>query len=587
MTTRPGHRRPLKRRTARCRARPHHAWDIETTNIAAGTPDPRYVSLAHDVDHVNGWACIGREAFHAVLVREFLTDAYAGHRFVAHNANRFDNYQVVLALLDDPHYYVEPWLTRAQDMRGLAVYDAARPSRVWYFSDSMAMLAFPGSLAELVHTFAPDYEKLQVIDWEVTVFNPTNAEHIAYALHDSRILQAALDRAAEIVRDLTGVPLQNTIGKLGILFWQRFLPPDVLIWQAPPGCLTLLRQALRGGLVYCREAFRGQAWQYDINQSYTHQQRNPLPCGRCSQTWEYDATRLGIYECVIQRMAGTPLPFYCLDCTTDTMVQTDGSLPVQTVILSPEIELLRRLDWSVTVTHGWTWTDSFTMSELANQLETARATCEGGPKGPIGTMIKAIGNNAFGKTLEQVDGMRYRFSSIQPGSAFHHYAAEIPATDTLWCALEDTEPADYQKLQIGVFILAYGRIQLYEQIARHGADVLYSDTDCLITRRDITDSLDIHPSRYGAWKIEQTGQYVFVLNKKAYAWPARSAGRVKHWKGLHTREISYAAYERAYTHGEVPAQPQLQRRGIMRVVCGLPMFGELTRHGSAVLRSGP
>lgn len=583
----PGHRRPLRRRTTRAVNRVNHAWDIETTAIRAGTPSPLYVSMAPRVGEAVGWTCRGLSAFHDILVAHFLIVERIGHRYVAHNGNRYDSYFVAQALRDDPAYWVEPWFARSGALRGMAVYAAGDPPPgrrrpVWYFADSMAMLAFDGSLEALVALYYPQGAKTHAIDWQHEEFDPDNPDHVAYALNDTLILSHALDNAAKIVKDITGLPLQNTIGKLGIMYWQRQMPEGVNVWQMPESGKEMLRDAKRGGLVYCTGSYRGLAWQQDINQSYTAQQRHPLPWGRCYRTWDRDPAVLGVYECSVWRGPfGVHLPLYCKNLDTDTLNQYDGSAPIRTVLVSPELDILVRAGWEVAIDRGYEWTDSFDMGVMVDALERQRMSCDGGPKGAIGTMIKSIGNNAYGKTQEEVDGIRYRISGMCPGEGWHAAEAETEGMESVWVSYETPQECDYHRLQIGVFITAYGRCQLYDQIIRHGSEVLYADTDCTITSRDIADTLDIDPGRYGAWKVErQSGGEVIVLNKKSYCWPAAD---VRHWKGIHVDMVSAEDYERAYVTGEVPEQAMTQRQGILKVLGGHDMFVGRSRHGSGVL----
>lgn len=570
--------RPLTRRRAYALARPFHAWDLETTSIAAGTPEPRYITLWQDKD-VSGWPAPDYRALHDIVIQQFLIDEYIGHRFIAFNSNRFDNYFIALALAKDTAYYVEPWLNKSNMLRGMAVYNAGNRKHVWYFSDAMAMFAFEGTLEEFVKLYYPIGQKTHPIDWNKETFDCANGAHVEYAKNDTLILQHAVEHANEIIQEITGIPAQNTIGKLGILYWRKNMPEGVKVWNMPHAAEKLLHHAKRGGLVFCKGRYDGPAWQYDINQSYTHQQRKPLPCGRCAHTWERDRTALGIYACTIQRGTGHGLPFYCKDIDKNLMITTDGSEPITTALVSPEIDVLERAGWTVSIDEGWEWMERFSMRQLADHLERARASCEGGPKGAIGTMIKAIGNNSYGKTVEEVDGIRYRFSADRPGPEWHNFAGEVPEADHLWVTSEEVRDVDYHKLQIGVFITAYARCQLYAQFLQHDC-IIYADTDCLITTRDISAYLPISKSLYGAWKIEQDG-HIILLNKKSYCWVLERP--VMKWKGLTVRDLTPAQYVLCFSDGSPPVQVQTQRQSILKVLSGVTMFHEQERHGSLPL----
>ena len=48
---------------------------------------------------------------------------------------------------------------------------------------------------------------------------------------------------------------------------------------------------------------------------------------------------------------------------------------------------------------------------MVGELETLRFTDKDGPSGPLGIMCKYIGNNAYGKLAEQLEGIELILSS--------------------------------------------------------------------------------------------------------------------------------------------------------------------------------
>ncbi|NBS80194.1 hypothetical protein EBS57_10485, partial [bacterium] len=102
------------------------AYDFETTNIAAGTPRPLYLTaFSTEVELHVAVAIRDMRHLRDVLVNTFLTERHEGCRFVAWNANQFDAYFVAAALLQDEGFIIRPYLTASRQLRGLRIIRAA------------------------------------------------------------------------------------------------------------------------------------------------------------------------------------------------------------------------------------------------------------------------------------------------------------------------------------------------------------------------------------------------------------------------------------------------------------------------------
>lgn len=580
--------RPFRRpKRASSRTRVHHAYDLETVAIAAGPiPEPRYVSVSID-GNVHGWPVNTFTELHDVLVAHFLVDEHVNSSFVGYNSNRFDAYLVAQALKADQNYLIEPWLARGHQLRGMRISDTENPKRFWIFSDAMAMTGFTGNLQSFLDAFAPGERKGEI---DVINFNASNPLHVEYNHNDTATLQRALDNVDELFRDVTGMTAQNTIGKLAIKAFQRNLPEGVLVWPAPRSARDGLNIAKRGGYVYCRGRYSGPIWKYDINQSYASQMRKPLPSGRCMETFHEIPELLGLYHVTLSYPYedGAPVPFYCRSTDWSTIGLTDGSSPRETWIVSPEVEHLRAYGWNVEIHDGWVWTDRFDMSEWVDGLQAARIAA--GPKTPKGLAIKSVGNNAFGKTFEEFDGLRLVISDQRPGTEYFRYRDDDPDYDDIWFTIEDVRPADYHRPQLGSFITAYGRLQLMEAANFAPRAFQYADTDCVVFTEDVTWAMDVDPAIYGYWKVEEAGATYSFINKKAYFShdadpdPKRlNYPRVAHAKGLHVQDLTLRQWHDWYDGTEIPEQQQLQRQNFVTTMADQDMFVPRGRSGCFVL----
>ena len=106
---------------------------------------------------------------------------------------------------------------------------------------------------------------------------------------------------------------------------------------------------------------------------------------------------------------------------------------------------------------------------------------------------------------------------------------------------------------------------------------LYADTDCVVFSCE-PKGLDIHPSRYGAWKVECEGEEYRIITKKVYA---KIDASEKHAKGMNVKKLTAADFER-WSNGEAPTQTQIHKNNLTKVLAGADMFIERVRRGTKV-----
>ena len=575
--------RPLKRRRIGARKCEFVAYDLETTRIAEGTPELLYIT-AYSEDFVYSNPIIGKdrlETLYQILDTHFFTPQNNKRRFIAWNANNFDVYFIAQAVLKSDKWQLRPYLTRSKSMRGLRVMDKEQPNKIFFeFLDGVAMTGLHGKkLKWFVDMFAPDYPKLD-LDFDQTEFDYTNPDHVAYAERDSEALYYAMKEVNRIVVELTGNDLQPTIGNLAIKFLMSKIPDSVLIWKPPPDVYDALHGSLkRGGYCWVQRQYDGPVWKYDLNQAYAAAMRDcKLPSGRCVHTWEYQPGLCGVYRCYVGRGVQSEIPFYYRTIDKHIGAFTAGAY-VETWLTTIEIEHLIRDGWLVEIIEGSYWEEYFCLADMVNELEALRFSDPGGPNGPLGTMVKFIGNNAYGKTLERLDGLEIIMAlDCPPG--FISYQAENPEMDHVWCMMKDPYPRDYHKPQIGVFITAHVRMLVREAALQCAGAFLYADTDCVVFSESV-DFLDVDPKRYGAWKQETNGERAIIIGKKVYYC---EKDEQKKAKGLIIKKLEKQDFEEWFT-GRLPIQTQLQRQNFVKFMSGSDMFRDSERTGTDVAQS--
>lgn len=583
------------------------AYDFETSRIEPGTPRPLWLT-AYGAElqletYIRDLPTLGK-----ILVRYFLTPELMGVKFVAWFGNGFDAYFVAVALVTNPDYILRPYLTQSNSLRGLRVInacDANNPkAKGWEFLDGQAMLGLPGvPLAKFLATFAPDFGKLLgVIDFEREEFNPRNKAHRDYAMRDSEGLYHAMVRAQSILLDNFGEPLAVTMGGACIRIFKANIPDDVTVATPRDEVLQLVRDyVMRGGFCYCARRYHGPVWKYDINQAYAAAMREAqLPQGFTTFTEGEPPEGSPYIAELTASKRGNIIPFYYRTEIHGRMCSAFSTERIdRTWLTSIEVDQLRREGWDVTITRAYSWDGSFSMRDYVDRLERLRMTCEGGPSGPIGTMAKAVGNHSYGKTVESLGDAEYIMGSECPdGWAPFYGDATEPLEHVFYRFLDpdDVRPKDYHQPQLGAFITAHVRMVLRRAALLAPDAWLYADTDCVVFSRDVTAELDIHPSRYGAWKVEDAGTVYRIIAKKVYtqeasaevraAWdkmtPSERAKAIKRSaKGLNIKTLTPEDFDR-WHEGTPPVQQQTQRNNFLAVVRGVEMYRRQERAGTAV-----
>lgn len=564
-----GRRRPMRQVTKKPRVKPMIAYDLETTRIESGTPRPLYIT-AHGATFRLSRAVKNIEHLAEILRTDFLTEENKGARFVAWNGNSFDAFFIARALLTIPEVKIQPYMTRSKSLRGMKVSINGERGQ-WEFLDGIAMImgGAKRKLKDFLKTFAPDYGKLDAPDWENETFDAGNPQHVAYAERDSEGLFHGMQRAQDIVMEHFGQPLQPTIGNLGIRLFQQMLPADVIVWAPGARADAIIREhVLRGGYCFHNQRYAGPTWKYDINQAYAAAMRDArLPSGSLLRTFTRPR---GVYIARVQgALPFNMVPFYC--------AREDGKKEfardqIDSWITSIEVEQLRSEGYALKIVDSYSWSASFSQRDMVDTLERLRIHAPGGPKSAQGEMMKALGNNAYGKTVEQLDGMELVMSVTRP-DGFSEYREPTGELDYIWFKLGTPQMREYHQPQIGSFITAHVRMVLRRAILNNPKAWIYSDTDSVAFSAPV--QLDIDPGRYGAWKIECEAKDYQFIGKKIYC--AADGSEMK-WKGLSTRGLTIEDFNRAF-NGESVEQDQLQRVNFMQVMEGREMYRQLHKWG--------
>ena len=518
---------------------------------------------------------------HAIITGQLLTPELSGAKFAAWNGNRFDAYFIAAAMVRDDRYRIIPLMTKSRELRGLDIVSLEDEGKRWSFTCGMAMLGIDCTLSELLDSFAPDLPKLPAPDWSQG-FDAARQDHRDYAMRDSEGLWHALDRAQRIVMQEFGEPLGLTMGGTGIRVFSASIPDRIVIKPAEEEAEQVIRQFLnRGGFVFCRGKYDGPVWKYDINQAYAAAMREcSMPCG--SMLWDRFGPEDTTGAYMVKLSAIKPdnvVPWYVKMQDAQGRIRATYARTVirDAWVTSDEHRQLIAEGWEIEESEHWAWARTFTMRDFVDRLEAMRAQAPGGPQGPTGRMVKAIGTNCYGKTAEQPDGIEYCLARECPDGFLPWYEDDDgdPIEHVFWRP-QEVAPKPHQKPQIAAFITAHVRMVLRRAALLDPSAWLYADTDCLMFSRDMSHCLDIDATRYGAWKIESAGEHHRIIMPKVYQSARKTAAR-----GMNVQTLTGEHFDKWFK-GEAPNQTQVQLRNFLDVMRGAEMYRAINRRGSAI-----
>lgn len=592
-----GGNKPMQRKFTRLKKKRIVAYDTETTNIQVGTPELLYITAYANPENPKHKVNISKaipgkdlatrqRACLDILETYFLIPENNRVRFVSWNGNRYDTLLLAQCLMLSPDWELAPYMTRAKTVRGLKVIGRNSKAKLEFeFLDGMAMTGLDTvsmPLKKFLGLFAPpEYQKLSdAIDFEHETFDPNNKKHVEYAERDSAGLWYAIMACNEIMEKLTGNELQPTMGRAAVHYFMSEMPENVRVYPPQPELFDILHdKAKRGGYVWLQKQFKGKVWKYDINQAYAGAMRDcNLPSGTAINCGpHYQREWPGVYRCKISRTDPSPIPFYYRDSETEAAGFANGKTVTDTWIMSNEVQHLLEDGWNIEFVDGWYWEEKWNWKDAVDKCEAVRYTDPGGPSGPLGTMIKQVGNSGYGKLLERLDGVSYVFAAKQPEGYVQWHSDTVDKQSPIYMKQEEPFRALYHQPQLGCFITAHVRIQLRAAALTMPHAFVYGDTDGAAFTEP-NPYLAIDAKKYGLWKTECEGlEYIFI-GKKVYC---GTEDGVRHAKGLRIKELETKDFE-YWLRGTIPKQVQLQRNNFMKMATGEPMFRNLTRTGTNV-----
>lgn len=527
------------------------AYDFETTRIPKRVTDPMRVQPRFITFHGERWAYDAAPRSYeatASIFEELWSEFEPNTNLCAFNANRYD-LRILLQALLGSRFTLEPFTSKVSGLRGCIVRYGRK--RV-HLLDPIAMLGLQCDLRTFINVFAPEFPKGR-LDFDRIAFNAKNPAHVEYAKRDSEALYHAVVRAQATLRGICGQKLRPTIGAVAIRAFAAAMPKGVAVPALRSNLYTIVRKIVaRGGYVVARR-YKGKLWTYDLNQAYAFAMREcSLPFGRALPTNSFCSSKPGFYRVKLRRSTLSAVPYMVRESKPPYRTLETYGAGCVTWLTSDEVSTLIRHGWECGFIEGYVFEGGFSMTAFVDGLEARRKQFDS--THPVNVLCKAIGCNAYGKTLQEPVTMKIVLSPTMPKGAFPMVEANAEGAPVpgFWLVPErkDTRK-NYERPQLGAFITAFVRCVLFDAIMGDVAHFVKADTDSVSFSRP-QPHLPLSKWKYGAWKIESDGEYHIVVAKKVYWTPKKIVA-----KGMRTRKLSRAAFER-WHKGDVPVQEQIQ-----------------------------
>lgn len=376
------------------------------------------------------------------------------------------------------------------------------------FRDSLKKL--PMSVSSIARAFNLVDQKLD-IDYEAyrpVGYVPTAAER-RYQRNDVAIVAQALEiQFNENMRRLTaGSDSLATYKRMAGPLYKRRFPTLALEVDAE------IRKAYRGGFTYADPRFskrlNGAGSVYDVNSLYPSVMRyDLLPYGEPKYSVDF-LEKYPLFVCsitVTAKLKANHIP--CIQLKKNlsfnpTEYLTEITEPTTVTITSVDLDLWReQYDMNIIEWNSFLFFKASCgfFDEYVDHFMEIKSNSTGG----LRQIAKLHLNSLYGKfaTNPDVTGKR----PVLDGDVVKFIPGESQTRDPVYTPM-------------GVFITAYARAKTVRAAQAHYENFAYADTDSLHLVGVTTppSTLDVHPTRLGAWKHESTFSSAVYVRAKQYA----------------------------------------------------------------------
>ena len=380
-----------------------------------------------------------------------------------------------------------------------------------------AALFKPGtSLANFADSFCPELPKLSI---DIAHFNPTDPEHIDYAMRDVDILCAGMGRLDRLLKRHFCVGVGHTAAGTAMKGWQKTIPTGTYHNASEWGDVEdFIREGYYGGLVFltrddCLESCDDVpiAVTVDINSSYPSVMCDfGVPDGQVIKSIDYESGVMGVYRVRVTAPEGLVIPILPARNRRGDMRWQRGTF--ETVVTNRELIFAVKQGYVVQdVLEGVAYDKvAFPFTDFIESCETIRKNYKGQTEEELAKLMQ---NSLYGKFGSRRE--RCQVFQVGDGEGLDD-AMPLDIDSRLWVRSEFHDMMKTRP-EWAVFITAHARLKLMQAAYSVGIEnVLYGDTDSLTVLNGAEQHLDIGPG-YGQFKIEKKWRVFRAIAPKVYA----------------------------------------------------------------------
>jgi hypothetical protein len=373
---------------------------------------------------------------------------------------------------------------------------------------------FPSTLKKFSQTYCPESSKLE-LDLSAQTFDPSNKQHLEYALRDAETLAQSIYRHREFISKNFDCDISVSAPGTALKAFKTTLQSSILSNDNDD---AFFRAAYFGGYVAplsikqhigCRT--------YDINSSYPYAMRTyGAPSGRFYRLDDgsaYDRLKSspGYWRVRIHAPETIKMPVLPYRTKTGACVWPLGNF--ETNITNDEINFAESIGYKIEKLNGIVFdTIEYIFSDFVDLCERLRAQYKGRP---LENVIKLTQNSLYGKfgtqklrsSIVKFGDDAESWGNVKPFDLLPGYGIKKENDDDVTCAPH-----------IAAWITAQARLNLFRSAYAGGIDhVLYCDTDSLSVSTEFDATKISIGNAYGQFKLEKTWSKFRAIAPKVYA----------------------------------------------------------------------
>ena len=453
---------------------------------------------------------------------EFLSASQNDETIFAHFGGKFDFLFLLKEAMRFEKCKVETLVPRGSSILYFEIQFSTGANYI--FRDSSALLPF--SLKSITENFGVDSKKK---DWDHSKTKGYSKELGEYLFTDCKGLHESIEKFYSWPLIEKSGPAFTIAGQAMRVF-RTYLKEE--LWGLNDSASAFCRKAYLGGRTEIFRPFcsKGPLYEYDVNSLYPHVMRdNDFPVGNGVFTYDFDESRLGVYQAVATAPIDLDIP--CMGIVHDgKFVFPVGNFEGHWT--STEIQYAKTLGYKFQIKKGYVFSEKRKLfKEFIDDLYNIRLTS---PRNSVSDICaKLLMNSSYGRFGMDSEKENIGFE-LKEGS--EEYQLLKIGNRNVQLYKEPIKLKTFGHVAIAAFVTSYARIHMHRLFGSLGEDLYYTDTDSIFTTRILE-----HGKQLGQLKLESEFENAVFLLPKTYFAKGLSKNKIA-MKGFDKKKIQAFDY---------------------------------------------